>query len=128
MRGELVIISPDGKETCREITAEPELETLQKAVGGYIELVASFDTMTIRDGSQAPCFAFCNEQGKLDDLSYNHIATVLWDKALRHAGGPGLLQHGRPIDVLCGSVAIITGDPEFLRSMGEDADEADDAA
>jgi hypothetical protein len=58
----LVIIQPDGTETRETYTGEePELEKLQKAVGGFIELVRVDFEGARRD-------AFVNEEGRLEGL------------------------------------------------------------
>jgi len=67
----LVVIQPDGSETRTEYRGfEPGLEILQKAVGGYIELVR-----VTYDGRL--CDAFVNEEGKLHGLAINGRATQL---------------------------------------------------
>lgn len=78
------------------------LPLLQKAVGGYIEVIPGF--VKFRDEE---CVAFCNEEGKLNGLPYNDVATMLW--------------HGQfsfPVnDILVGNVIVITGDEEFLNGL-----------
>ncbi len=83
----LVVIQPDGTETRTTYTSdEPELEVLQAAVGGLIELVqVGFDG--------ADRIAFINEEGKLKRLPINHRATAMWD--------------GSRFDVLVGPIAIL---------------------
>jgi hypothetical protein len=82
----LVIIQPDGTETRETYTGdEPELEQLQRIVGGLIELVR-----VRHDGRD--CDAFINEEGKLRGLPINEPATELWA--------------GRHYDVLVGPIAI----------------------
>lgn len=105
MTGRLTIIRPNGTVEVQPIDAEPELEVLQKIVGGYIEVVPGFKLF-----EREPCIAFCNEEGKLQGLPYNATATVLW----------GLQMHRRP-DNIAGNVAIITG-ADILRAMTEDHD------
>lgn len=95
------------------------LKVLQGAVGGHIELVGGFDTIE-HDGDVRECAAFCNEEGKLEGLPINGIATVLWDRALKRQGGTGLWQHGEktaPADVLVGSVIVVYGDAEFMAAL-----------
>ena len=80
-------------------------DDLQKAVGGgYIETIPYFETYE----GQA-CVAFCNEEGKLNDLAFNLPATVLWHKVLR--------SDQRYRDQLVGPIAILTGDSEFLLAL-----------
>src|SRR5262245_26873468 len=117
MKGELLIWRPDGTSEIRELTAEPELETLRKIVGGYLEAIPYFRTIEI-GGSVVACLAFCNEEGKLNEppLPINRGATVAWHNAMQRAGTPHF------DDYLVGSIAIVTGD-EILRAMFTDADE-----
>jgi hypothetical protein len=102
MTGRLITIRPDGSTVSQEIEAEPELQTLNDIVGGYIELIHGFTTF-----GNEPCIAFCNEEGKLHGLPLNIPATLLW----RQAGAA-------TTDQLVGNVAIITGDA-ILRAMKE---------
>lgn len=103
MKGRLTIIGPDASETSTPLTAPPELEQLQAAVGGSIEVVPLFTTFR---GER--CVVFCNEEGKLEGLAPNILAQVLWERAV-----------GRPIsdDLLVGPIAIITGDAALLAAL-----------
>ena len=96
-----------------ELTVPPDAETIQSIVGGWIELVPGFDTVD-QDGGRARCVVFCNEEGKIRNLRFNEMATLLWHVALRHSNpnGPSLYK-----DYLAGDVAIVTGDDEFLASL-----------
>ena len=64
------LIAVDGKVTKLDWT-KPNLEQLQKAVGGYVEHVQL-------DGRTE---LWVNEEGKLNDLPFNHIATRVWETA-----------------------------------------------
>ena len=75
-----------------EIGIANELHALQKAVGGYIEVV------TLGDGLAA----IVNEEGKLNDLPFNRGL---------YAGGID------PVDYLFGSVLIVGTDGEDFRSL-----------
>src|SRR5215475_43116 len=101
----LVSVFPDGRIRKEAITSEPDLKVLNKIVGGYLELIPYFDWY---DGLR--CVAFCNEEGKLPHmrLPRNKPAQELWEKAI-----------GRKIteDYLVGTIAIIVGPPEFLRTL-----------
>lgn len=58
--GDIIHISPKGdKFSCEE---------LQELVGGYFECVS------LLDGN---AFAFCNENGKLENLDYNQNASIM---------------------------------------------------
>lgn len=59
----------------------PTLEEAQKFVGGYVEL------HTLPDGSQL----LVNEEGRLQDLSFNEYASLLAGKLLV---GPAILLKG----------------------------------
>lgn len=103
MKGALTIIHPSGEITRKEYTAEIPLEDLNKAVGGYIELVPYFN-----DYKGVNCRAFCNEYGKINGLPYNEPATALWERAFGKSVRP---------DFLVGSIAIVTGDREFMSEL-----------
>jgi hypothetical protein len=84
------------------IEQDPELEELQRVVGGYIEGI----------GPREMPFgwhAYCDDEGKLKGLPINQVATAL---AL-NLGWP----HG---DVLCGPVLFLGNDEE-----GDEADVPD---
>lgn len=101
MKGKATIIAPDGTETVTEFTAQPGLEFLKKAVGGFIEIVPYWNKF--RD---AECVVFCNEEGKLHNLPINRKATEHWHSVAPAVG-----------DILLGSVLILTGDDEFLEAL-----------
>lgn len=106
--------TPDAKP----LDAAPTLEALQAGVGGDIEHVPMFDTIQDDGGATHKCVCFCNEEGKLDGLPVNNLATVLWDRALKRSGHHGLLQsNGRPADVLVGPIVVIIGDDELLEAL-----------
>lgn len=103
MKGKLTIIGTDASETVTVLTAAPELEQLQAAVGGSIEVVPYFTKFR-----GATCVVFCHEEGKLIGLRPNLLAQVLWERAV-----------GRVVvgDLLVGPIAIITGDAELLEAL-----------
>lgn len=100
MKGQLTVIKANGEIVRTELTSPPGLEMLKKAVGGWIECIPYFEKF---EGK--PCVAFCNEEGKLNDLPFNEVASALWFEA------------GITNDVLVGDVAIVTGDKKLLRSL-----------
>jgi len=126
MKGTTLIYRPgEAAPEAQTHTESPSLEFLQAVVGGYIEAVPDWGTIEI-DGKVFPCVVYCNEEGKLTEgMLVNHRATILWDQALRrvvHDGKPaypnGLLRaDGNPIDMLLGPIIVVTGDPEFMRSL-----------
>jgi hypothetical protein len=99
----LIIIGPGGQIEEHELVRVPNLDALQKAVGGYIEVVPYFTKYEGR-----PCIALCNENGKIEGLPVNRKAQAFWE-----------LSFGRPIteDHLVGSIAIVVGSPQFLEQM-----------
>lgn len=101
MHGELHVIHSDGSVIHEEIHGSCPLEKLQRAVGGYIETV---ERWTEYEGHRA--VVFCNEDGKLDGLPVNELATRLWHEAYPDAG-----------DTLVGDVVVATGDNEFMDAV-----------
>lgn len=102
MKGKLYVIQASGEISETMLTEAPKLESLQKAVGGYIEVIPFFVRFQGSD-----CVALCNEEGKLIGLPFNASATDAWRK-----------QCGGWInDVLVGSVAIVCGDAELLSEL-----------
>jgi len=114
MQGTFTIIKTNGDTITHPTVAKgPGLEQIQEAVGGWIEKVPFFDTY---NNQRAVCY--CNEEGKLDRLPYNEKATQLWQAQ----------NQNRLDDALVGDVAILSGDKEFIRSLGDDdGDDEDDA-
>src|SRR5215475_12119959 len=82
MKGTMIIMGPEGGQTVRAISAKIDLEELQQAVDGYIELVPYFDEIE-HDGKRYACSVFCNEEGKLKGMPINVRATRLWERTLR---------------------------------------------
>lgn len=129
--GQIIVLKPDGSTEVRQLTNEPELETLHEIVGGYIEAVPYFRTIEV-NGAVHNCIAFCNENGKAQNLPINRYATLAWDQALRRAGVttglkhvPGSLippDHTGLADHLVGQIAVVTGD-DVLRAMMTDDDD-----
>lgn len=80
----LIIIHPDGKVTKVIQPNEPTLEQLQKAVGGYIELIPYFTQLAIQGNGKIFAYnqgiGYANEEGKLPHLNLpvNTRATEVW--------------------------------------------------
>jgi hypothetical protein len=93
------LIKPDG--TVEELTPASgklfSLEELQKAVGGYLELVRMGKPVNIAGVKYIQCFV--NEDGKRLNLESNYEATKLWLLTLK--------PHQR-IDHLVGNVVFFT--------------------
>lgn len=106
MQGKIISISTNGDLSAEDTTDPALFERLREIVGGWIELVPLFETIVI-NGERVPCVAFCNEEGKLDGLELNTVATAMWRKS---AGGD-------IDDMLFGPVAVVIGDEEFLESV-----------
>lgn len=97
-KGVMTIITCDNTVTHMPLDHVPSLQELQAQVGGCIERVPYFDTY-----NRAPCVAYCNEEGKLEGLPMNVVATALWYESIDAVIG----------DTLVGNVVILTGDHEF---------------
>ena len=79
----------------RAIQIDSGLESLQKAVGGYIEAVYPFDD---------PVAIVCNEEGKLLGMEYNR---ALWDDS------------GAIYDIICGPFFLCGLGAEDFTSLSE---------
>lgn len=99
-----LVVYADGSSFIQSI--EPDLRTLQKLVGGYIEGVR---------GDRPGWHAYCNEEGKLRGLPPNEMANDL--AAL-------LGWRGYSTDFLVGDVVFL-GDALPGDGEDDDADEAD---
>lgn len=76
------------------------LSSLQDAVQGYIEAI-SLDDFTI----------FVNEEGKLNDLPVNPVATLFWKIELKKSGF-------KLNDVICGDAVILGGCDDEGETLG----------
>ena len=92
--GTVTIIYASGDEDSSAATSL-SLDMMQKAVGGYIEVVPLFRKY---DGEK--CVALCDEEGKLKRKQVNIKATQLWHDQL----GPRAA-----MDVLVGDILIVRG-------------------
>jgi len=111
MKGTIISITPDFQRIITDCTEAVTLEQLREAIGGgYIELIPFFNNIEGTDGLIIRCVAFCDEDGKLKKLRFNEIATSLWRNAIRRNGH-------QSNDVLCGPVAIVFGDKEFMEAF-----------
>lgn len=103
MQGMMTILRADGTSDCVELRKKPSLEDLQKLVGGFIERVPLWNRY-----SECPCVVYCNEEGKLQQLSLNEQATIAWYKAMNVDEAD---------DALVGDVVILQGDKAFMKSL-----------
>lgn len=126
MKGTMLIFRPnEPTPEQKDYASSPTLDELKTAIGGgWLELVPGFNSIAIgirggQSGVVINCRAFCDEEGKRKHLPPNDIATIAWDQALRRKGSPGILDahSGMPIDRLCGTVAVLFGDKEFMASL-----------
>jgi hypothetical protein len=100
MRGTTHILRADGDEVHAVHDKPLELDWVQQAVGGFIQLVPGFTHYM-----NHPCIAYCNEEGKLYDLPVNKEATMAWRRC------------SFTPDILVGDVLIISGDREFMETL-----------
>lgn len=114
MKGTMLIYDVDATKPRRVEIEKPTLDALQKAVGGKIETVPYFDHIKI-DGQKRECVAFCNEEGKLDQLPINKQATLIWEQVVSNVGMKLRDRHGNFLDVLVGPIVVLYGDDEFMR-------------
>ncbi len=115
MQGILRIIMANPGSTTRIIPLDRPVtqQEIQDAVGGPIGFISNFNTI-IQEGTISLCYAFCDEQARHRQRPQNRAATTMWSQALVRRFGYG--QAELP-EVLLGSVAIITGDSEFLEAL-----------
>lgn len=104
MNGTMTVVKVDGSMHTTSLDAAPTLEELQAAVGGSIETVPGFHNTP----NGVPVVVFCNEEGKLNHLAYNHAAQMMWVRV-----APEYAKH----DLLVGDVVILQGDTEFMDAI-----------
>jgi hypothetical protein len=81
------LIPPDGEEKILKVDVKHQLEELQALVKGYIELVPCTEVGKVM---------ICNEEGKLQNLPLNIMAT----KLMEHKG----------CDFICGNALVLNAD------------------
>jgi hypothetical protein len=115
MNGSMLVMAPDRKPVETKLTAPPDLETLHKHVGGYIEVVPHFQSIVWPRGDtvRRRCVALCNEDGKRLRLAHNNLAELFWCASLAADFG---MSSCRP-DYLVGTVVILFGDAAFMESL-----------
>jgi hypothetical protein len=107
--GTIVILRSTGERAVFTVFDANVLKHLNAAVGGYIEQVPYFTRYQYHpDSKPVECVAFCNEDGKLQGLPYNAIATHIW-----HSQTPDISNK----DILVGDVAVVFGDEEFMQNL-----------
>ena len=92
MNGKYILITPGvGAEVKNDGEGDkPTLEFLQKCVGGWIEHVVTNELPSNID-------IYCNEEGKLNGLAYNHVGTLLY---------------ANPHDCIVGTAVIVASNDE----------------
>ena len=119
MKGKMLVFQPDHDHG--QLPAVTEYRQpigagdLQKALGGYIEIVPYWDTFEV-DGERVPAVVWCNENGKALYLPRNRYMTTLWDHAL-YAKGMSRIESGQELDFLVGPIAVTIGDAAFMESL-----------
>ena len=93
--GKLITLKTDGTVLVEDNVESIGLGRLHEGVGGYIETVPYFNTY-----KGEPCFAFCDEEGKLKGKAVNANATRLWYDILGRVVG----------DFLVGDILIVQGE------------------
>lgn len=95
------VIKIDGVVELHDVStdAEEESKFLSDAVGGWFQCVPLRAEM---DGF----YLWCNEEGKLDGLALNPVATGLW-----------VMSYG-PSDIICGDIVITGGVDEEGETLG----------
>jgi hypothetical protein len=101
--GTMVLIAVNGEFTEAAIDLKDVLDKTRAALEDYLELVPHFEVF---DGHA--CAAFCGENGKLNQLAVNEVATRVWHLQ-------SSMKHGH--DFLCGPVVIVYGPPKFMRAL-----------
>lgn len=89
------------------------LDELRNAVGGDIEIILDFDTIS-RMGERQPCMVFCNKRAQSENLHQNDWASIRWRNARNHKD----LKDGKHC-VISGPVVVLTGDEEFMKALDE---------
>ena len=91
-----------------EVDGPPADATLRQAVGGEIEDVPCFNSISY-EGVVHRCVAFCRDRGKDHGLPLNAWATALWHSALRRQGYERGLRRedGTVADRLVGNVVVV---------------------
>ena len=93
------VIKVDGAVELHEVSADVESDFLSNAVGGWFQCVPLKSEVN-------DFYLWCNEEGKLDGLPINPVATGLW-----------IISYG-PTDVICGDVVITGGVDDEGETLG----------
>lgn len=117
MKGTMLVIPVSGKPVATEYRMPVDLPALQKAVGGYLEVVPYFNEI-FHGGQWRRCVAFADEDGKRKQLPYNGVAHICWDEALRRRPrAKGQPPPTSAPDYLVGPVVVLFGDDEWMAEL-----------
>lgn len=94
-------ITTQGEVSTLDMTTD-SLQTLQTAVGGWVQAIDLSADMTV----------WCNEEGKLIGLPHNPYAQHLWDQAF-----------GAQTDYLVGDIVLTGGTDEEGMTLGLTAEQ-----
>jgi hypothetical protein len=97
-----IVIKTSGEIVEVDLKASDELEALQSAVGGWIEAVDLAENLTM----------WVNEEGKINGLELNSIATALFDKYFENN-----------FDVIVGDIVLTGGTDSKGNTLGLTADQ-----
>lgn len=104
MSKKVVIIPAEGEPYIQEIKGKTvDYETLSQGVGGWIECV----------GLDINLDLWVNEEGKLNGLPINPVATLLWEKYLGKT------------DIIVGDAVITAGSDNEGETLGFDENDAE---
>jgi hypothetical protein len=76
-----IILEPNGKITCETHKKLPDWKELQKYVDGLFQIIPYFSSMELDGVKYNRGTAYCNEEGWINGLPHNPLATILWQKA-----------------------------------------------
>lgn len=98
----VTIIHPGDVPDTVTTEADPDLKRLQGIVGGYIQLLPGFN----KYNGRKVIWAYCNEEGRLEELPFNQKASQAWARCFRI----GTVDYDRAM--LFGEIVIIQSVPE----------------
>ena len=77
----MFVITPHGSIDVKHFPKQPTLKEMQEGVGGPIETLPYFKSITIDGVTHTRGVAYCNEEGWLRKLEDNPRAHYFWQKA-----------------------------------------------
>lgn len=85
----VVLVKPSGEITAEPVDEDMLLETLQRFVGGYIQICPSARIPHTMLGIRQALVV--NEEGKINDLHFNPTATAIYGNPLDHIFGNAVI-------------------------------------